>query len=272
MKDRFPENHGLSDEIISNEKLIFRDEDANPSLTDAQFAALEAGVGRGVSVLVTSPTSTGKTHIALWAIANGLKQNKNVIYLVTHRALAKQKFDDFKSILLADFLYNDPACLVFATGDGVENAAEDSVANPLDSPLLVATYEKYLALLSASGIPKDMSSTVIVCDEIQLIGDSNRGQQVEILLTLIRNAGYSQFVGLSAVLENTDASHIASWLKVVHVIQHVREKHLTYECWTEDKIYKVSSQNPENLTEQPISKTVETVELDTISIIKELSS
>lgn len=35
-----------------------------------------------------------------------------------------------------------------------------------------------------------MGKTVVVCDEIQLIGDKTRGQNVEILLTMISNAGW----------------------------------------------------------------------------------
>lgn len=202
MKFELPANHGLSAKTLDS--LVFHDSDG-VSLTDSQFSALNAGVGRGESALVVSPTSTGKTQIALWAIAHGLEQNCRTVYLLTHRALARQKFDDFRSLLIDSHLGGDPTSLVIATGDYVEAADGSVPRNPLQAPLVVATYEKYLALLSASGIPSDMSSTVVVCDEIQLIGDEHRGQNVEVLLTLLRNAGWKQFVGLSAVLQARDA-------------------------------------------------------------------
>lgn len=246
MKYEFPDNHGLSDSIVAD--LVYK-EGGGPALSDVQYDALEAGVGRGASLLAVSPTSTGKTLIALWAIAKGLEAGCNTVYLVTHRALAKQKFEDLKSHLLEKYLDDNHEGLVVATGDYVQNANGENAIDPLSAPLLIATYEKYLALLSASGIPSDMGHTIVVCDEIQLIGDVNRGQTVEILLTLLRNAGWQQFVGLSAVLERQDASDLANWLRVPLVMQFAREKHLRYECWTPAGMAAVSSQVPDNIEE-----------------------
>jgi helicase len=264
VKYELPENHSLSDLVLGS--LVF-EEAGQPALTDVQFAALEAGIGSGESLLINSPTSTGKTQIALWAIARSIESTGSTVYLVTHRALAKQKFHDFRSQLLDTFLSGNPASLVIATGDSVEDAAGNIPAAPLRSPLLVATYEKYLALLSASGVPTDMGSTTIVCDEIQLIGDQHRGQNVEVLLTLLRNAGWKQFVGLSAVLEPKDAGDLAEWLGVNLVVEHRREKHLKYECWTSRGMAVVDSENPEAVEEGlPIPK----VELEAIPILETL--
>jgi helicase len=246
MKYHLPENHSLSTEILN--RLVFKEKDEY-ALSDVQFAALDAGVGRGKSVLIASPTSTGKTHIAMWAIASSLESDGNTVYLVTHRALAKQKFEDFKLLLKPGFLGNDSSSLVIATGDYVEDADGNIPAEPLRSPLIVATYEKYLAMLSASGIPASMGTTTIVCDEIQLIGDKTRGQNVEVLLTLLRNAGWKQFVGLSAVLNEKDAADLANWLGVTLVIQHAREKHLRYECWSTNGMAVSSSDKPDAIQE-----------------------
>ena len=265
MKYELPQNHGLSDAIVDH--LVFN-EGLNPALTDVQFEALQAGVGRGDSALILSPTSTGKTQIAVWAIARSIENRTSTVYLVTHRALAKQKFDDFKSLLLTKFLGNAGTSLVSATGDYVEDADGNIPAEPLRTPLLVATYEKYLALLSASGIPADMGASVIVCDEIQLIGDEHRGQNVELLLTLVRNAGWRQFVGLSAVLDPRDAKELADWLGVALVVQHTREKHLRYECWTLDGIASVTTEFPDTIEEG--AALPKGVELDPVSILADL--
>lgn len=265
MKFELPDNHGLSPLVI--DKLVFHEE-GKPALTDAQFGALQSGVGRGDSVLVVSPTSTGKTQIAIWSIARSVEAGCTTVYLVTHRALAKQKFEEFKAVLLADFLGGDGAALVLATGDYVEDAEGNIPAEPLRAPLLVATYEKYLAMLSASGIPADMTSTVIVCDEIQLIGDANRGQNVEVLLTLLRNAGWRQFVGLSAVLHARDAEDLANWLRVELIVEHAREKHLRYECWSQGGIASVTTEREDVLEEGlPIPAGVE---LSPLSILLNL--
>lgn len=250
MKYELPENHELTESIVKN--LVFFDGE-KPALSDVQYASLQAGVGRGESMLVVSPTSTGKTQIGLWAIARSLEQGSNTVYLVTHRALAKQKFEDFKLLLLTQYLDSNNGSLVIATGDYVEDAEGQVPAEPLRAPLLIATYEKYLALLSASGVPKDMTGSVIVCDEIQLLGDEHRGQSVEVLLTLLRSAGWKQFVGLSAVLEKKDASELANWLDVELVLEHRREKHLKYECWTTGKKISVSTEKPDILKEEVVS-------------------
>lgn len=244
MKDFLPEGHGLSQPVLSG--LVFR-EDGNISLTDVQHKALEQGVACGKSMLVVSPTSTGKTLIGLWAIAEGLSSGNNTVYLVTHRALAKQKFEDFQNVLLEDYLGGDKSAIVIATGDYVEDGNGQYPSAPLSAPLLVATYEKYLALLSASGMPKSMQNTVVVCDEIQLMGDESRGQNVEVLLTLMKNAGWKQFVGLSAVLQTKDAEELANWLGVALLKEHTREKHLRYECWAGGRVHTVSTARPDIL-------------------------
>lgn len=250
MKYALPADHGMS--VLIAQHLLFRDGDGGPAVSDVQYEALSAGVARGESVLVVSPTSTGKTQIALWAIASGIERNCNTVYLVTHRALAKQKFEDFKTQLVGPFLDGNAASLVVATGDYVEDADGIVPSDPLQAPLLVATYEKYLALLSASGVPRNMRNTVVVCDEIQLLGDLSRGQNVEVLLTLLRNAGWRQFVGLSAVLQHRDASDLANWLSVKLVAQHAREKHLRYECWTEGRMVVANSDKPDQLEDAPL--------------------
>lgn len=244
MKYTYPERHGLSETTRAH--LVHLDEDG-PALTNAQHASLAAGVGRGESVLVVSPTSTGKTQIALWAMANSLEAGTRTVYLVTHKALAKQKFEDFQELILPHYLENDRSSLVIATGDYIRDADGESPKDPLSASLIVATYEKYLAMLSATGVPSNMSRVVVVCDEIQLLGDAYRGQSVEVLLALLRTAGWRQFVGLSAVMQRRDAQDLADWLDVALVVEPQREKHLAYECWTPGGKYVCRTESPEEV-------------------------
>lgn len=266
MRYELPINHGLSEQIINS--LVYT-EGGSPALTDAQFAALEAGLGDGVSLLVVSPTSTGKTQIAVWAIANGIETNANTVYLVTHRALAKQKFQDFQEILLADYLGNEHSNIVLATGDAVVDGTGQSPADPLRATLLVATYEKYLAMLSASGAPSSMINTVVVCDEIQLLGEEKRGQNVEILLTLLKNAGWRQFVGLSAVLEARDATDLAHWLNISLVRKTIREKELRYEYWDKTGLQSVTTSQPEKTIQETVPAGVA---IETLGVLRYLET
>lgn len=241
MKYEFPEGHGLSSNVV--EQLCNFSEGF--ALTDAQFEALNNGVARGESLLVSSPTSTGKTLIGLWGIATSLEGGANAVYLVTHRALAQQKMEDFKQLLLDSFLVGDAASLVLATGDYVRDSAGNDVADPLGAKLLVATYEKYLALLSASGIPADMRNTAIVCDEVQIVADETRGQSVEVLLSLLRKVGWRQLIGLSAVLAPKDAAELSEWLGITLVRCPLREKHIQYCCHTPSGMVTLDTSNPD---------------------------
>src|SRR6266851_6323247 len=65
------------------------------SLTDIQTRAVEAEVPLGSSAIVCAPTSSGKTLIGELALANALSNGLDALYLVSHKALAEQKFSDF---------------------------------------------------------------------------------------------------------------------------------------------------------------------------------
>lgn len=217
---------------------LFPQLEGKPSLTDAQFDALAAGITNGTDVLVSAPTSTGKTIIGWWAVATALAAGRRAVYLVSHRALAKQKFEEAQRLFLSSLLNDDRASIVCATGDAVEDAFGRKTSAPMSSMLLVATYEKFLGCLSTGGPPADLSDVTFVCDEVQLIGDKSRGQSVELLLTLLKRAGWNQFVGLSAVLSDGDADSLASWLNLTLVRNPTREKSLRLECRAPNGTYE----------------------------------
>lgn len=263
MKFELPVNHGLSENMV--EDLVFKDKDGNISITDVQYLALENGIACGNSNLIVSPTSTGKTQIATWTIAKNISEGINTVYLVTHRSLAKQKFVEFENSLLKNYLDNDKTALAVATGDYTINANGDTPSSPLETPLIIATYEKYLALLSSSGVPSNMTSTTIICDEIQYIGDKGRGQNIEILLTLLLTSKWKQFIGLSAVLKEDDARELANWLNVNLIYNPIREKHLIYEMRTDSKIIVSNTETALKTETQNRGYS-----LDTLQILEEL--
>lgn len=244
MQYQLPTNHGLKPFIIEDNDLLPKDGE-NISITNIQYAALEEGVARDTKILAVAPTSTGKTHIAMWALLSwlieGSVENASAVYLVSHRALASQKFEEFQATLRDKHFGGDPSAIILATGDGVLDANGPTTANPLDAPLLVATYEKYLGLLSAAGLKNDMSSILVICDEIQLIADKSRGRNTEILLTILKNSRLGHFVGLSAVIERGDAEQLSSWLNLKLVYTTTREKHLHYQCRTPTKTLSINT-------------------------------
>ena len=61
------------------------------TLTDVQVRALDAGIADGRSMIVSAPTSSGKTLIGEIAVLSALRTDVRAIYLVSHKALADQK-------------------------------------------------------------------------------------------------------------------------------------------------------------------------------------
>lgn len=239
MKHQLPADHGLSASILADSALLPRDDVGDPSITNVQSEALAAGVARGKSMLCVAPTSTGKTLIGIWGTLSWLDafHSRRAVYLVTHRALARQKFEELRDLLGVRLFDGDLSCIVLASGDAVQDGSGAVPSAPLEAPLLVATYEKYLAMLAGSGVRGDMSDCVIVCDEVQILGDENRGRTIEVLLTLLRRARWGQLICLSAVLDPADATALANWLDITLVKCPSREKQLVYECRTPTAIY-----------------------------------
>jgi helicase len=263
MREGLPSDHGLDAVVVEDARLVPR-HDGKAFLTDVQSAAIRSGVGRGESLLVVSPTSTGKTLIGIWAMAMALRGGCRTAYLVTHRALANQKFDDLKALFLKDHLQGVGADIVLATGDEVVDGDGENPAAPLEASIVVATYEKYLGLLSSGGLPTNLSEVVVVCDEIQLISDPTRGPAVEILLTLLRQAKCRQLLGLSAVLARRDAETLAGWLEAKLVFETAREKRLVYQCRTPSGVLIADTDS------QRIERSTRVITTDTLEIIDEL--
>ncbi len=247
MKYSLPVNHGLPEELLRDPALVPRTSTGEPSLTDVQYEALNNGVARGASMLVVAPTSTGKTLIGVWALTSWLLSgpSRHAVYLVTHRALARQKFEELSTLLSDRHLNGDRRSIVLANGDTVEDGEGGTPSEPLNSPILVATYEKYLAMLAGTGISADMSHCVIVCDEIQILGDEHRGRNIEVLLTLLRKTHWGQLIGLSAVIDTRDARDLKDWFGVTLVRLDRREKHLHYECRTPTRVRTFRTDQPE---------------------------
>lgn len=246
MKASLPPNIALSQELLTHPEVVFR-EGGNPSLTDVQWEALNAGIDRGTSALVLAPTSTGKTQIGVWALASWIaadRARRRGIYLVTHRSLANQKFEEFRRILLDPLFGGAVDAMVLATGDRQVDAADVPVNEPLRANLLIATYEKYLGLLCSGGIPSNLGDMCIVADEVQILGDKARGVNVETLLTYIRQTRPGQFVGLSAVLTEHDGNALADWLEIQVIRVPHREKHLLYECRTPTRQLTFHTEDP----------------------------
>ncbi|HZT34433.1 MAG TPA: DEAD/DEAH box helicase, partial [Nitrososphaera sp.] len=66
------------------------------SLYPPQQMALQAGIMEGKNILVTTPTASGKTLIAVMAALAAIERGQKVVYMTPLRALASEKYDDLQ--------------------------------------------------------------------------------------------------------------------------------------------------------------------------------
>ena len=199
-------------------------------LTDIQYNALSNGVADGRSLVVCAPTSSGKTFVGEIAVIQALRHGGRCLYLVSHKALADQKYTDFK----ARFCHQDSdpgATVALSTGDRDEGNVR--------ADILIATYEKALVLLLSGEMEPD--AMVVVADELQILGDPTRGPNVETLCAILRQRGTRQFVALTATVQNP--ADLATWLNCDLVLSHTRDVDLHQEIWHHAQRYRVTFGN-----------------------------
>jgi helicase len=190
-----------------------------------QYEAINKGVLEGESMLITTPTASGKTLIALLAAANVISKNLGkVVYLTPLRALASEKYKEFKVLESIE----DGCKVTISTGDYDSSGEELS-----DSDVIVLTYEKMDSLFRHDARWID-DVALYVFDEVHMLGDRDRGSTIEIILTraLSRDA---QIIALSATIEN--AAEISSWLRCKLVDTKWRPTRLLEGVYSHGMIY-----------------------------------
>ncbi|MHB8602660.1 MAG: DEAD/DEAH box helicase [Nitrosotalea sp.] len=180
------------------------------SLYPPQEKTVKAGLLEGKNILVSAPTASGKTLIAILAIIKHLSEKRGkIIYLSPLKALASEKFNEFKKLGSVDLGKNMK--IQISTGD-----FDVSDKNLGQNDILVLTNEKMDSIIRQGAEWIDQISLVIA-DEVHLLGDDDRGPTLEIVLTKLKLLPQRpQILALSATVTNAD--EIADWLecKLVH--------------------------------------------------------
>jgi len=179
-------------------------------LRPSQEKSVKAGLLEGKSLLVCTPTASGKTLIAELASLKSILEGKGkAIYIVPLKALASEKFKDFKR------RYEHLIKIAMSIGD------LDS-ADPYlhDYDLIITTSEKFDSLIRHKAPWLD-EIKVVVADEVHLLNDAGRGPTLEILLTILKQMLKNvQIIGLSATIGNPEK--LAGWLGAALVIDDWR--------------------------------------------------
>ena len=167
------------------------------------------------AVVVSLPTSSGKTLIAQFRMLQALNQFEDrkgwVVYLAPSRALVnqvtRQLRRDFGPLNLVVERVS-PAMEI----DGVEASVLKDTQLESQFRILVATPEKFDLLLRQGWEQKiGRPLTLIVVDEAHTIQDSERGLRLELLLaTINRECRDAQFLLLTPFISN--AREVARWL------------------------------------------------------------
>ena len=149
---------------------------------------LDGGTG---GVLVSAPTSSGKTVVAEYAIFRALRDRTKVIYTTPLKALSNQKYHDFVRE------YGERT-VGLVTG---ENTIND------EAPVVVMTTEILRNLIYED--PKRLDAVAyVVLDEVHYIDDFPRGSVWEEIV--IQAPRSIKLVGLSATIGNY--REIAEWM------------------------------------------------------------
>jgi helicase len=179
--------------------------DAIPSLNALQIAAVnDYGVLNGDHLVVSAPTSSGKTMVGELAALRAILDRKRAIFLLPLKALVADKRRHFNS------LYGSFGIRT------IEATGETDDISPLlrgKYDIALLTYEKFAAI--ALTFPHVLAGAgVVVVDEVQMIADKGRGANLEFLLTLLRmrrREGIEpQTIALSAVIGDTNG--LERWL------------------------------------------------------------
>lgn len=176
-----------------------------PSINPLQVAAInEFGVLDGGHLVVSAPTSSGKTMVGELAALRHVLDRRRALFLLPLKALVADKKRHF------DAVYGGFGVrTIEATGE------TDDIAPLLRGQYDVAllTYEKFAAI--ALTFPHVLAQAgVVVIDEAQMIADEGRGANLEFILTLLRmrrREGLEpQVIALSAVIGDTNG--LEDWL------------------------------------------------------------
>jgi len=175
-----------------------------------QAEAMEAGVLEGKSLVLASPTASGKTLVAeLCAIKHVVENGGRVIYLTPLRALAWEKYEGFQAF--SDLRKRDGRKIRI----GISTGDLDRRSTYIEGyDIVITTNEKCDSLLRHRS-PWMEGVSLVIADEIHLIGN-DRGPTLEVAIARLRQLKPGlQILALSATITNAD--EVAEWLEADYI-------------------------------------------------------
>ncbi len=176
-----------------------------------QEDAVLAGALNGKTLVLASPTASGKTLTAeLCALKHVVEQDGKVLYLSPLRALANEKFEEFRKYSSVRKTGGQRVRVGISTGDF---DSSDPWLERYD--IIVTTNEKADSLLRHRAKWMDELS-LVVADEVHLLNDGERGPTLEVVLARLAQINPDiQVLALSATIKNVE--ELSDWLKAQYV-------------------------------------------------------
>jgi helicase len=176
-----------------------------------QEEAVRAGAIEGKTLVLASPTASGKTLTAeICALKHIVERGGKALYLAPLRALANEKYQEFRKYRDVRKKTGGRVRVGLSTGDFDSN---DPWLERYD--IIVTTNEKADSLLRHRAKWVDEIS-LVVADEVHLLNDSERGPTLEVILARLRQINPDiQLLALSATIKNVE--ELADWLKAQYV-------------------------------------------------------
>ena len=216
-----------NDIIIENEsetqtlyKTSFNISDMNFKFDKFQLFSFKA-IDDNNNVLVSAPTSSGKTMVGEYAIISQLQKNNKIIYTSPIKSLSNEKYKEFKDKNFCE--------VGLLTGDNKIN---------VDAQLVIMTAEILRNSLYKSEIPE---IGCVIMDEVHFINDPDRGKIWEETIIMLPQS--VQLIMLSATINNVE--NFAKWIseirekKLSHVKSNKRIVPLSYYMYV-DELFKIS--------------------------------
>ena len=194
----------LEEVKIPEELVGFFKDKGIAELYPPQEEAVKAGLLDGRSLVVSSPTASGKTLLALMSAYLKVKQRRKVVYLAPLRALASEKYAEFSEFTR------------FGISTSISTGDYDSSGETLGrSDIIVLTNERFDSVMRHK-VSWINSVGLFIADEVHLAGNDSRGPTLEMILTKILHLGLdAQVLALSATISN--AKDLAGWLRAAPV-------------------------------------------------------
>ncbi len=197
-----------------------------------QEKAIIKGLLEGKSLLVVTPTASGKTLIALLATAKTvIESRKKTIYITPLKALANEKHEEFKDFFEGVYLGKGKQLSVgISTGDDLN--VDPSYLSRYD--VIITTNERLDSIIRHK-VKWLEDVGLFVFDEVHLLDDETRGGTLEFVLTEIMSwFSNTQVLALSATVKNY--KEIASWLNMQAVYDDWRPVTLLEGVAYDDKV------------------------------------